>query len=72
MMIDKYLKQFNLTRYRVSTVSGVSESTLRNNNRYPVDSMSVKVIRAIAGVVGKTPGEVLDGLIAIENVRLKK
>ena len=71
MMIDEFLKQFNITRYRVSTVSGISESTLRNANRYSTDSISVKVIKAIAKTINKTPGEVLDGLIAIENVRLK-
>lgn len=62
-MIDDFLKQFNLTRYQVAKISGVGASTLAMANDKPINSLSVRVLQALAMATGKTPGQVLDDLI---------
>lgn len=62
-MIDDFLKQFNLTRYQVAKISGVRASTLAMANDKPINSLSVRVLQALAMATGKTPGQVLDDLI---------
>lgn len=62
-MIDDFLKQFNLTRYQVAKISGVRATTLAMANDKPINSLSVRVLQALAMATGKTPGQVLDILI---------
>lgn len=62
-MIDDFLKQFNLTRYQVAKISGVGATTLAMANDKPINSLSVRVLQALAMATGKTPGQVLDILI---------
>lgn len=62
-MIDNFLKQFNLTRYQVAKISGVRATTLAMANDKPINSLSVRVLQALAMATGKTPGQVLDALI---------
>lgn len=62
-MIDDFLKQFNLTRYQVAKISGVRATTLAMANDKPINSLSVRVLQALAVATGKTPGQVLDALI---------
>lgn len=62
-MIDNFLKQFNLTRYQVAKISGVRATTLAMANDKPINSLSVRVLQALAMATGKTPGQVLDMLI---------
>lgn len=65
-MIDKFLKAFGLTRYQVAKISGVLEATLSLANDKPINSLSVRVLQALAMATGLTPGEVLDKLIKQE------
>lgn len=65
-MIDDFLKQFNLTRYQVAKISGVRATTLAMANDKPINSLSVRVLQALAMATGLTPGEVLDKLIKQE------
>ncbi|WPC18537.1 helix-turn-helix transcriptional regulator (plasmid) [Pediococcus inopinatus] len=62
-MIDNFLKKYNLTRYQVAKISGVPESTLVSANDSRINSLSVRVLQALAMATGKTPGAVLDKLI---------
>ncbi|GEN94672.1 helix-turn-helix transcriptional regulator [Pediococcus ethanolidurans] len=62
-MIDNFLKKYNLTRYQVAKISGVPESTLVSANDSHINSLSVRVLQALAMATGKTPGAVLDELI---------
>ncbi|GAB5053218.1 hypothetical protein [Pediococcus ethanolidurans] len=62
-MIDDFLKQFNLTRYQVAKISGVGATTLAMANDKPINSLSVRVLQALAMATSKTPGQVLDALI---------
>ncbi|WP_063697116.1 helix-turn-helix transcriptional regulator [Pediococcus inopinatus] len=62
-MIDNFLKKYNLTRYQVAKISGVPESTLVSANDSRINSLSVRVLQALAMATGKTPGAVLDELI---------
>lgn len=65
---DQYLEQNNITRYKVSKLSGVYASTLQvaaDSNK--LDNMSVRILKATATALDKTPGQVLDEMIELEN-----
>lgn len=68
-VIQKYLDQNNITRYRVSKISGIRESTLRASvsSKNGINGLTGKVIIAIAEALNKTPGQVLDEIIALED-----
>ena len=68
-VIQKYLDQNNITRYRVSKISGIRESTLRASvsSKNGINGLTGKVIIAIAKALNKTPGQVLDEIIALED-----
>lgn len=66
-ILDQYLDQHDVTRYKVSKVGGVAESTLANTAKTEVIKYGVHVLRAIAKTVDKTPGQVLDELLDMEN-----
>lgn len=65
--IDDFLKYTKLTRYDIAKISGVSETTLADANRRPVNKMSVKVVQAIAMAVQLTPGQTLDELLKVRD-----
>lgn len=68
-VIQKYLDQNNITRYRVSKISGIRESTLRASvsSKNGINGLTGKVIIAIAEALNKTPGQVLDEIITLED-----
>lgn len=61
-----FLKDTNITRYQISKSSGIAETTLLAANSKEVSRMSVSIIQAIAMVVGKPAGVVLDELLKLE------
>lgn len=64
--IDKFLKKRNLTRYQVSRISGVGQSTLNDARKRSINTMTVKTLQALAMATGETPGAVLDELLKLE------
>ena len=69
-ILDDYLTENNLTRYQVAKRGNIAPTTLQNaiTRNYSVNRISVKVIVAIAEIVGKTPGTVLDEILELETM----
>lgn len=73
-VLDRYLSLINVSRYKVSRYSSISESTLQSSGlafeKDGVDArVSIRTINAIAEATEQTPGEVLDGLECVINAR---
>lgn len=68
-VLQKYLDQNKITRYQVAKKTGIANTTLANavKDTKPLSGQTVKVISAVAQALGKTPGQVLDDLINLEN-----
>lgn len=64
--IDEFLKKRNLTRYQVSRISGVGQSTLNDARKRSINTITVKTLQALAMATGETPGAVLDELLKLE------
>lgn len=69
-VLQKYLDQNKITRYQVAKKTGIANTTLANavKDTKPLSGQTVKVISAVAQALGKTPGQVLDDLIALDKV----
>lgn len=67
--LQKYLDQSGVTRYQVAKQTGIANTTLANavKETKPLSGQTVKVIRAVAEALGKTPGQVLDDLIQLDD-----
>lgn len=67
-VLQKYLDQNKITRYQVAKKTGIANTTLANavKDTKPLSGQTVKVISAVAQALGKTPGQVLDDLIALD------
>ncbi|MBT8939589.1 hypothetical protein BTI77_03265 [Lactobacillus delbrueckii subsp. bulgaricus] len=63
-----YLDQNGVTRYQVAKQTGIANTTLANavKETKPLSGQTVKVISAVAQTLGKTPGQVLDNLIELD------
>lgn len=68
-ILKKYIDQNNITKYQISKLSGISQMTLSHAtaDTKQLSNQTVKVISAVAQALGKTPGQVLDDLINLEN-----
>lgn len=73
-VIQSYLDKNNITRYQVYKASGLSQMTLKHatESKKGIDGVSGKVLKAIAVTLGKTPGQVLDELIALEGLSIRQ
>ena len=69
-VLQKYLDQNKVTKYQISKASGVSQMTLSHAtaDTKQLSNQTVKVISAVAKALDKTPGQVLDDLIALDKV----
>ena len=69
-VLQKYLDQNKITRYQVAKKTGIANKTLANavKDTKPLSGQTVKVISAVAQALDKTPGQVLDDLIALDKV----
>ena len=66
-LLDRYLEQNGTTRYKVAQDNAISQSVLQRAAAHKlVDSISARVIVYVAHTVNKTPGTVLDEMIALE------
>ena len=67
-VLQKYLDQNNVTKYQVSKLSVLSQMTLSHATADSklLSGQTVKVISAVAQALGKTPGQVLDDLIELD------
>ncbi|WP_300381680.1 helix-turn-helix domain-containing protein [Clostridium sp.] len=64
--LDLYLQRNNYKRYDVYKKTGVSQQLLSTHTNKEVEKYSSKVLIALAETLNKTPGTVLDELIALE------
>ncbi|KRN27759.1 hypothetical protein IV38_GL001974 [Lactobacillus selangorensis] len=66
------MKKYDLTRYKVTKLTGVTASTLQYTNGLDdVSKLQVKTLMVLAEAVGLTPGEVLNEMIELESDRTK-
>jgi len=66
-LIDKFLKKHGYTRYQVSQISGIGESTLAGANRSPLNNVTVKTLQSLGMATGMSAGDVLNEIIALED-----
>lgn len=66
--LQKYLDANQVTRYQINKATGLAQTTLANavKPEKPLAGQTVKVIKAVADTLGKTPGQVLDDLLALD------
>lgn len=64
--LDLYLQRNNSKRYEVFKKTGISQQLLASHKNRKIEKYSNKVIIALAEALDKTPGEVLDELLALE------
>lgn len=64
--LDLYLQRNNCKRYDVYKKTGVSQQLLSTHTNKGVEKYSSKVLIALAETLNKSPGTVLDELIALE------
>lgn len=64
--LDLYLQRNNCKRYDIYKKTGVSQQLLSNHTNKKIKRYSSKILIALANTLNKTPGEVLDELIALE------
>jgi len=65
--LDLYLQRNNCKRYDVHKKTGISQQLLFTHANKKVEKYSSKVLIALAETLNKTPGTILDELIALEN-----
>ena len=68
-VLQKYLDQNKISKYKVSKISGISQMTLSHatEDNNPLSGQTVKVIAAVAKALDKSPGQVLDDLFQLED-----
>lgn len=68
-VLQKYLDQNKISKYKVSKISGISQMTLSHatEDNKPLSGQTVKVIAAVAKALDKSPGRVLDDLFQLED-----
>lgn len=64
--LDLYLQRNNMKRYDVYKKTGISQQLLSTHTNKEIEKYSNKVIIALAEALEKTPGTVLDELLALE------
>jgi len=67
-ILDDYLSANGTTRYQVTKIGKVANSTLVHANERAKDAtgISTRILIAIGKTIGKSPGNVLDELIAAD------
>lgn len=66
-LLNDYLSSKGTTRYKVTQKSGIAASTLSRADAKARDAsqISTKIILAVAATVDRTPGDVLNELVAM-------
>lgn len=65
--LDLYLQRNSMKRYDVYKKTGISQQLLATHTNKKIEKYSNKVIMALAETLEKTPGTVLDELLALQN-----
>ncbi|TWW13185.1 hypothetical protein LABALGNA3A7_09910 [Dellaglioa algida] len=73
-ILDEYLTKYSLTRYQVSQKSGIAATTLQNaiTRNYRVNRLSIKIIIALSDILDKSPGDVLNEMLNLEQKNIPK
>lgn len=64
--LELFLEKHELTRYRVSKLAGIQQSTLNDAVSRSINTLSVKTIQALAMATGQSAGQALDELLKLE------
>ncbi|MBC2142831.1 anti-CRISPR protein AcrIIA1 [Listeria innocua] len=65
-LLDKFLKKYNLTRYQLSKLTGISQNTLKDQNEKSLNKYTVSLLRALALITGMSISDVLFELEDLE------
>ncbi|EEO6565122.1 helix-turn-helix transcriptional regulator [Listeria monocytogenes] len=65
-LLDEFLKKQKLTRYQLSKLAGVSQSTLNDYNRKELNKYTVSFLRTLALCTGMSAEEVFNELAGLE------
>lgn len=66
-LLDTYLKMHGVNRNRVAVQTNVATTTLVRASTKPALEINSHVLAAVGQTIGKTPGQVLDDLIALQS-----
>lgn len=66
-LLDDYLKAHGVTRYKLSQISGIGESTLASYKKKELKEFPVYLLEGIGMLIGKKSWEVLEDLKMLEN-----
>lgn len=66
MLLDKYLGNYELTRYQLAKKTNISEGTWQHVNDRDAYRWTVAQISELAKAVGKRPGTVLNEVLAMQ------
>mgnify|MGYP004477751415 CR=1 FL=1 len=68
MDLRKYIiEDRSISIYRISKISGIPESTIRNALKKDLDQMTIRVLKGIALALGEKPEVLLKELLREEN-----
>lgn len=68
MDLRKYIiEDRSISIYRISKISGIPESTIRNALKKDLDQMTIRVLKGIALALGEKPEVLLKELLRKEN-----
>ncbi|MCI2961001.1 helix-turn-helix domain-containing protein [Pediococcus pentosaceus] len=62
MIIKRYLEKNNISMYKIAKENNIAQTTIFNASNKKLDSLSFKILRAIAKSLNKTVGQVADEL----------
>lgn len=65
-LLDTYLESIDLTRYQVGKATGISPTTLQRSSDKDAFTINPRILWGISMMTDKTPGQVLDEIIKIE------
>lgn len=66
-LLDKYLKQNDSTRYQLSKIAGIPQTTLEKFTKRELGKFPVSLLRGLGMITGKKSWEVLQDLEWLEN-----
>lgn len=62
MIIKQYLEKNNISMYKIAKENDMAQTTIFNASNKKLDSLSFRILRAIANSLNKTVGEVANEL----------
>lgn len=65
-LLDTYLEKYNLKRYQVAKQTGIGTTTLQRSSDKVAFAINPRVYASVAEILHKTPGQVFDEIIRLE------